>query len=325
MKKKLFPACLIFLLLSPLMSSAKIVFSSSRDGTGKIYVMNDDGSNVQRLTNTAFDDYSTRWISDGRQILFQRDFDPTYKLDNKFFIMDADGRNERTFMDNHPTDERPVMSPNGRHLAFVSERNGESDIYVRNMANGRIRQLTYNLDGRMSHRLDWSPDGRQIAYEHRAEPGDNIWIMNADGKQKKLFSPDRGDAPFLTGAPRWSPSGRYIAYPEMERTPDFKNIVSAYIVIQDVFTGHREKHLKGFLTSYAYWMGDDETLLISAEDYKDSSARPEIYRYNTNNRKLTNLTEGPGGGYTPDWISGPLAVFPADKLTLRWGELKRVD
>ncbi len=119
--------------------------------------------------------------------------------------------------------------------------------------------------------------------------------MNADGKQKKLFSPHRGDTPFLTGAPRWSSSGRYIAYPEMERTPDFKNIVSAYIVIQDVFTGHREKHLKGFLSSSVCWMGDDETLLVSTEDYKDPNARPDIYQYRINDRKLTNLTEGPVG------------------------------
>ncbi len=135
------------------------MFTSARDGTGKIYVMNDDGGNVQRLTNTEFEDHSPRWILDGKQILFQRDFDPIYKLDSKFFIMDADGRNEHTFMDNHPTDERPIMSPNGKYLAFVSERNGESDIYVRNLANGEIKQFTNNLDGRMSHRLDWSPDG----------------------------------------------------------------------------------------------------------------------------------------------------------------------
>ena len=101
-------------------------------------------------------------------------------------------------------------------------RSGEQDIYVKNLATGQIKQLTHNEDGRMSDRMDWLPDGKRIAYEHRAEAGDSIFVMNANGSKKKLFSPFRGEAPFMTAAPRWSPSGKYIMYPEMERTPDFK-------------------------------------------------------------------------------------------------------
>jgi TolB protein len=51
-------------------ASAKIVFESKRDGNYEIYVMDDDGSNIQRLTNNLLGDYSPRWSPDGKQIVF---------------------------------------------------------------------------------------------------------------------------------------------------------------------------------------------------------------------------------------------------------------
>ena len=44
----------VFILLITTLAQAKIVFTSSRDGTREIYVMNDDGSRVQRLTDNQF-------------------------------------------------------------------------------------------------------------------------------------------------------------------------------------------------------------------------------------------------------------------------------
>ena len=327
MLKKLSITCCLLLFLLSLVSNAKIVFESKRAGTGfyNIYVMNDDGSNVQRLTNASSHDLSPRWISDGKQILFLRDFDPSYKYDHKFFIIDADGRNEQLLHDEHPTDDRPAMSPDGKYLAFTSERSGEQDIYVKNLATGQIKQLTHNEDGRMSDRMDWSPDGRKIVYEHRAEAGDSIFIMNTNGSNKKLFSLFRGEAPFMTAAPHWSPDGRYIMYPEMERTPDFKDVVSVYTVIQNVFTGFREIHLKGFFTAHARWMGERNIVFSAQENYRDPDAQYDIYRYSLISKKVENLTNHPGTDGNPDWTAGALSVSPADKLTVLWGALKQME
>ena len=327
MLKKLSITCCLLLFALSLVSNAKIVFTSKRAGTGfyNIYVMNDDGGNLRRLTNASSHDLSPRWISEGQQILFFRDFDPSYKYNHKFFVIDADGRNERLLHDEHPTDDRPAMSPDGEYLAFTSERSGEQDIYVKNLATGQIKQLTHNEDGRMSDRMDWSPDGRKIAYEHRAEAGDSIFIMNANGSRKKLFSPFRGETPFMTAAPRWSPSGRYIMYPEMERTPDFKDVVSVYTVIQNVTTGLREIHLRGFFTAYAGWMGERNIVFSAQENYRDPEAQYDIYRYSLVSKKVKNLTNHLTADTRPDWTTGALAVSPADKLAVLWGELKQME
>lgn len=51
--------------------------------------------------------------------------------------------------------------------------------------------------------------------------------------------------------------------------------------------------------------------------------RRKIYRYDLVSRRLTNLTNQPGGDYGPHWISGALAVFPAGKMTTLWAQLKQ--
>lgn len=60
------------------------------------------------------------------------------------------------------TQSRPLYSPNGKRLAFVSDKAGSNDIYVLDLASGELRRLTYD-DG--SENLDaWSADGRWLYF-----------------------------------------------------------------------------------------------------------------------------------------------------------------
>ncbi len=322
--------------LVSLESHAKIVFSSKRiDGkTRDIYVMEDDGSNVRRITNSSFWDGKPRWFPSGQNILFQRDYSRGRAVgkNSEFYIIDATGLNERRFMINHPTDFYPVLSPDGKRIAFNSNRSGNDDIYTFDLESGHLKQLTDNKEGEWSYRMDWSPDGKQIAYQHdgKSDRGWNVWIMDADGKRKRRLSPNpEGDTITRRGPPAWSPSGKYIMYDDHVFRQDANRAlhpVTSQLIIHNVVTDVRDVHNfpKVSQITEGCWMGNDRTVLLSIRDNgADPESDYEIYRYDLVRRKLTNLTNHPAGDYHPHWIEGSLAVSPRDKLTTRWGQLKQ--
>ena len=315
---------------------AKIVFASKRNGDTDyhIYLMDDDGSNVERLTDPAFFDILPRWFPDGRQVLFQRDHSRGNGSEEnaEFYILDLKTGKAETFMENHPTDSDPSVSPDGKSIAFRSRRGGAYDIYVLNLETGLLKQLT-DIGDRVgwAYRTDWSPDGHQIAYELDVAPEwDNIWLMNANGHRKKRFTPlPKGPNILVRAAPYWSPSGKYIMYAEAEHTPDLQQKLTETLIFQNVQTKLRRVHKfpKVSLVARACWMGSDETVLLSMKaDYTDPFSNYEIYRYELlGSRHLTNLTNQPGGDYDPHWHAGALSVSPMEKLTTLWGELKQTE
>ena len=313
---------------------AKIVFNSRRsDGrTRQLYVMDDNGRNVHRLTHSEFFDSDPRWFPDGKRILFERDLTKGVgsEFNAEFYILSVKSVPEVHQVPNtHPMDTFPVVSPDGKQIAFNGFRAGEWDIYVMDLDGTNLRQLTKNKGtGAWSYRMDWSPSGNQIAYEHEGRDGENIWIMRADGTAKERFSPHKPPNFFLA-APSWSPSGTYIMYPETERKGNGDwSIVAARLIVQNVFTGHREEHHFGndALIATQCWMGNDRTVLLSMKaDLDAPTSNYEIYRYRLDSRSLTNLTKHPKGDYHPHWHPGPRGVFPLDKLAIQWGHIKQVD
>ena len=129
-------------------SHAKIVFDSKQKGDTDyhIYVMEDNGNNVRRVTSPDYYDVNPRWFPDGKRILFERDLSrgDGGVFNAEFYIIDAKGRNEHRFMENHPTDLYPALSPDGTQVAFNSLRSGEWDIYTYHLESGQLRQLTDN-------------------------------------------------------------------------------------------------------------------------------------------------------------------------------------
>ena len=102
--------------------------------------------------------------------------------------------------------QTPAWSPDGRKLAFVSRRDGNSEIYVINADGSEQENLTQH-PARDSH-PSWSPDGRRIVFVSRRDGNSEIYVMNADGSELRNVT----RAPSNDLAPAWSPDGRAIAF-----------------------------------------------------------------------------------------------------------------
>ena len=120
--------------------------------------------------------------------------------------MDADGDNPRNLTNHNSLDQTPDWSPDGRWIAFSSNRDGDWEIFVMNADGTNPSNLTNHSarDGRP----DWSPDGNQIAFCSDREGNLEIFVMNADGTN--LINLTNHLA--VDDAPDWSPDGMQIAF-----------------------------------------------------------------------------------------------------------------
>jgi imidazolonepropionase-like amidohydrolase/Tol biopolymer transport system component len=94
------------------------------------------------------------------------------------------------------------VSPDGRTIAFDML----GDIYTMPIGGGTPTRIAEGLA--YEHQPRFSPDGRRIAFTSDRGGGDNIWIMNADGSDKRQLTKEDFR---LLNQPTWSPDGRFIA------------------------------------------------------------------------------------------------------------------
>ena len=81
-------------------------------------------------------------------------------------------------------DERPAFSPDGKRLAFVSDRGGEPGIWIMNADGGIPEQL---IKAEVHRSLLWSPDGRAIVYATTIDDVPTLQSVSvADGKVQRL-------------------------------------------------------------------------------------------------------------------------------------------
>ncbi|PHR18361.1 MAG: amidohydrolase [Sphingopyxis sp.] len=93
------------------------------------------------------------------------------------------------------------VSPDGGSIAFALL----GDIYTMPMSGGTPTRIAEGLAWEVQPRF--SPDGQRIAFTSDRGGGDNIWIMNRDGSDKKQVTKEEFR---LLNQPSWSPDGRYV-------------------------------------------------------------------------------------------------------------------
>ena len=122
----------------------------------------------------------------------------------------ATGGEARLLVAHEANESRPIYSPDGARLAFISDRTGNGDIYILTLSTGALTQLTFD-DG--LDRLDgWSRDGRWIYFSSNGRDisgMNDVYRVRAEGGTPMAVSADRYTSEFFA-AP--SPDGKRVAF-----------------------------------------------------------------------------------------------------------------
>ena len=178
----------------------RVVFFSRResDRQPRIYVyMIGEGSE----RNLGAIGTNPDWLPDGR-IIYQGCIAEGCGI----ISMNPDGTGPK-LITSDASDAAPSASPDGSRIAFMSQRDGNWEIYSVNVDGSDLRRLTedHGQDGLP----DWSPDGRSIAFVSSRTGRWSIWVMNADGtNQRELFTVEgNGVDGIVRGKPDWESRG----------------------------------------------------------------------------------------------------------------------
>jgi Tol biopolymer transport system component len=270
--------------------------SQYRDGPEGVYVMNADGSGERRLSDEWGPGVLPVWSPDWGQVAFARNrcvgTAHACTADTSIFVMNADGTDRRKIArgmtlrlvsSGQRVTQRDsfTWSPDGRRLAYVSDRSGNSEIYVVNADGSGGRRLTRNTT--VDDFPVWSPDGRRILFERRHGPRRELHVMNADGSGERMLARGWGGA--------WSPDGWRIAF-----RSDRDGNGEIYVMNADG-SGQRRLTRNPSSDGGPVWSPDGRKLLF----IRFRPGNGEIYVMNPDGSGQRNLTRSPGGDSSPAW------------------------
>lgn len=189
----------------------RIAFASNTDGDFEIYTMNGDGSDIKQLTFNSIDDREPAWSSNGKQIVFSSNRNGNYDIFTIDANADVDGtrgsrRSAFALTDNPADDREPDCSPDGMYIAFTTNRDGNSNIYIMNADGSLEAQVTNNAAE--DHQPSWSPVEQKIVFTTNRDGDEEIYVTGLGRSSSLQLTENTVE----DRDPVWSPDGEQIAY-----------------------------------------------------------------------------------------------------------------
>ncbi len=191
----------------------------------------------------------------------------------------------------------PMLSPDGKWIAFTSNRTGTASVYIVSVEGGQPKRLTWHPNG--SGVRGWTNDGKSVLYVSSREA--------APGRYNRLWTvPVKGGAPSLVSA-QWgfsgsySPNGKQMVIDKMSRWDGewraYRGGQNTPLIILDLKTS-AETLLPHTNTTdiQPMYVGDDIYFL------SDRDLVMNIWKYNTKSKSLTQVTKFKGSDVK--WLSG---------------------
>ncbi len=192
-------------------AKSKIAFIQlDDDGQWDLWMMNEDGSEQERLTDGEIAERFPSWSPDGKRIVCAANT-------GDLKIIDVEKGTVETLQTPPKRNAEPAWSPDGKSIAFISYPpvpQRRSILWITDMIKGDWIARSIPLPSAQKGFPCWSPDGKKIAMSFLKEikpggPVENISILDMETMEFELLIPsDEHD----NLHPAWSPDGKKIAF-----------------------------------------------------------------------------------------------------------------
>ncbi len=225
-------------------------------------------------------------------IVFTSDRDGNLEL----YSVRADGRGDEENLSRSPRDEfSPSLSPNGRHVAFLSGGSEDMKLEVLEIAGGERTQV-FGGTGTLTQ-PKWGPDSGRVAFALAQESGNSVYVSESDGTESLLLSKVAADE---VGG--WSPEGNFVVF-------SVRDGVEQGLYIRNPDGVNEFRRTKS--TDYgAVWSPDSRYIaFLSTRD-----GNPEIYVVDPEEGDEVRVTDSEAAEYDLSWSpNGKRLLFVTER------------
>jgi len=173
-----------------------ILFDSQQNGIYQVYLYDLLTKQTKQLTTDSIKSDHPVWFPDGKHILF------TYWQNGaERYVMNADGSGKKKLIDN----AYAIASPKGDKVSFITNRNGDYDLYTADSNGKHEKQLTSFKGDEVA--MTWSPDEEYIAFMRQVNNNFQVCRIATDGSGYQQLTFDSACINL-----QWNPKNNLIAY-----------------------------------------------------------------------------------------------------------------
>ncbi len=164
-----------------------------KEGFDQLFYISSEGGTPVQITSEKYNHRSFDWTHYSNGLVFSSNYNEEWEYDfrnSELYSIDIDGKNINQLTNRNGPDYGPIVSPNGKLIAFLGyddkiQTYQTTNLYIMDIDGGNKKEIKTNLDRSISS-IKWSDDGKRIFFMYDNHGNTKIATSTLNGKTEKL-------------------------------------------------------------------------------------------------------------------------------------------